>query len=66
MDFQVTLQRDSLNTPWGFRLEGGKDFHAPLTIQRVIAVFYLVGQGIYFIMKKMFKRFSRVLQLQVI
>lgn len=37
MDFQITLQRDSLSTPWGFRLEGGKDFKAPLTIQRVFA-----------------------------
>ncbi len=34
-DYNVTLYRDSLSTPWGFRLEGGRDFHAPLTIQRV-------------------------------
>ncbi|XP_013392280.1 LIM domain-binding protein 3 isoform X2 [Lingula anatina] len=33
--FQVTLHRDSLNTAWGFRLQGGKDFGKPLTIQRV-------------------------------
>jgi len=26
-----------LTTPWGFRLEGGRDFHYPLTIQRVFA-----------------------------
>ncbi|KAI0227430.1 hypothetical protein LSAT2_022110 [Lamellibrachia satsuma] len=32
---QVRLQRDALNTPWGFRLQGGKDFKAPLTVQRV-------------------------------
>lgn len=35
MEFLVTLYRDSLQTPWGFRLEGGRDFKTPLTIQRV-------------------------------
>ncbi len=35
MEFTVTLYRDSLQTPWGFRLEGGRDFKSPLTIQRV-------------------------------
>lgn len=35
MEFVVNLYRDSLQTPWGFRLEGGKDFKAPLSIQRV-------------------------------
>ncbi len=34
-DFKVTLYRDSLSTPWGFRLEGGHDYGFPLTIQRV-------------------------------
>ncbi|CAF0725472.1 unnamed protein product [Brachionus calyciflorus] len=34
-DFNATLFRDSLSTPWGFRLEGGRDFQKPLTIQRV-------------------------------
>ena len=32
---QVRLHRDALNTQWGFRLQGGKDFNAPLTVQRV-------------------------------
>jgi hypothetical protein len=36
-ELNVTLYRDSLTTPWGFRLEGGRDFHYPLTIQRVFA-----------------------------
>lgn len=36
-EVNVTLFRDSLSTPWGFRLEGGRDFHFPLTIQRVFA-----------------------------
>lgn len=34
-DIQVCLQRDALSTPWGFRLQGGKDFKTPLTVQRV-------------------------------
>ena len=29
------LDRTDSSTPWGFRLHGGKDFSAPLTIQRV-------------------------------
>lgn len=37
MEFLVTLTRDSLQTPWGFRLEGGRDFKNPLTIQRVFS-----------------------------
>lgn len=35
MEFIVTLYRDSLTTLWGFRLEGGRDFNAPLSVQRV-------------------------------
>jgi len=31
----VRLVRDSLNTPWGFRVQGGADFFQPLLIQRV-------------------------------
>lgn len=36
-ELNISLYRDSLSTPWGFRLEGGRDFHFPLTIQRVFA-----------------------------
>ena len=36
-DFNLTLFRDSLATPWGFRLEGGRDYGTPLTVQRVFA-----------------------------
>lgn len=32
---QVRLCRDSFNTPFGFRLQGGADLRLPLTIQRV-------------------------------
>lgn len=32
---KVTLQRDSLNTPWGFRLQGGVDFRSPFTVNKV-------------------------------
>ncbi|BFZ17555.1 hypothetical protein BsWGS_20593 [Bradybaena similaris] len=33
----VHLFRDSFNTPWGFRLQGGKDLHQPLIVQRVFS-----------------------------
>jgi hypothetical protein len=32
---KVTLQRDSLQTPWGFRLQGGADFRSLFTINKV-------------------------------
>jgi len=32
---QVQIFRDGLGTPWGFRMAGGKDFNAPLIVQRV-------------------------------
>lgn len=32
---KVILQRDSLHTPWGFRLQGGADFAMPYTINKV-------------------------------
>jgi len=32
---EVQIYRDSLTSPWGFRLAGGKDFNAPLIVQRV-------------------------------
>ena len=41
-DFSVTLFRDSLFTPWGFRLEGGRDYLTPLAIQRVCLINYLL------------------------
>jgi hypothetical protein len=37
---QVRLARDSMQTPWGFRLQGGKDLNQPLTVQRVSSDFY--------------------------
>ncbi|CAL1543367.1 unnamed protein product [Lymnaea stagnalis] len=33
----VHLYRDSFNTPWGFRLQGGKDLSQPLVVQRVFS-----------------------------
>ena len=32
---KVTLQRDSLQTPWGFRLQGGADFRTPFAVNKV-------------------------------
>ncbi|CAF1087800.1 unnamed protein product [Adineta ricciae] len=34
---KVTLQRDSLQTPWGFRLQGGADFRTPFTVNKITA-----------------------------
>lgn len=34
-EMSVHLYRDTLSTPWGFRLQGGLDFKQPLTVQRV-------------------------------
>ena len=34
---KVTLQRDSLQTPWGFRLQGGADFRTPFSVNKVTA-----------------------------
>ncbi|CAG2191872.1 LDB3 [Mytilus edulis] len=33
----VKLYRDSFETPWGFRLQGGKDLNQPLVLQRVFS-----------------------------
>lgn len=35
MEYTVKLQRDSLGSPWGFRLQGGADLKSNLTVQRV-------------------------------
>lgn len=32
---KVTLNRDSLHTPWGFRLQGGADFGTPFIVNKV-------------------------------
>ncbi len=32
---KVNLQRDSLQTPWGFRLQGGADFRSPFIVNKV-------------------------------
>jgi hypothetical protein len=34
---KVVLQRDSLQTPWGFRLQGGADFRSPFTVNKISA-----------------------------
>src|SRR6218665_250269 len=31
----LRLYRDALSTPWGFRLQGGKDIKQPLSVQKV-------------------------------
>ena len=44
---QVQLSRDALSTPWGFRLQGGKDFKTPLTIQRVSTINDIIFNALY-------------------
>ncbi|XP_060063959.1 uncharacterized protein LOC132544392 [Ylistrum balloti] len=34
---RVKLFRDSFDTPWGFRLQGGRDLNQPLVVQRVFS-----------------------------
>ncbi|KAL8579422.1 hypothetical protein ACOMHN_026787 [Nucella lapillus] len=35
LTLEAKLERSDSSTPWGFRMQGGKDFSSPLTIQRV-------------------------------
>ncbi|XP_076444016.1 PDZ and LIM domain protein 5-like isoform X3 [Babylonia areolata] len=35
LTLEAKLERSDATTPWGFRMQGGKDFSSPLTIQRV-------------------------------
>ncbi|XP_071131194.1 PDZ and LIM domain protein 5-like isoform X6 [Mytilus edulis] len=37
LTLEAKLERVDPSTPWGFRMQGGKDFHSPLSIQRVNA-----------------------------
>ncbi|GFO38244.1 PDZ and LIM domain protein 5, partial [Plakobranchus ocellatus] len=35
LTLEAKLERTESSTPWGFRMQGGKDFSSPLTIQKV-------------------------------
>lgn len=35
LTLEAKLERTDKGTPWGFRMQGGKDFSSPLTIQKV-------------------------------
>ena len=37
----VKLQRADNSVSWGFNLQGGKDFHSPLLIQKVLVCHFL-------------------------
>ena len=39
----ISMKRNDLAIPWGFRLQGGKDFRIPLSIKKVIKC-YLKGE----------------------
>jgi len=32
---RIQLRRDTVNTAWGFRLQGGHEYGSPLFVQRV-------------------------------
>jgi hypothetical protein len=36
LTLEAKLERQESTTPWGFRMQGGKDFSSPITIARVI------------------------------
>lgn len=38
----IWLQRPTGDIPWGFRLQGGLDCGAPLSVQRVSASFFII------------------------
>jgi len=42
MRLSAKLDRTDSGTPWGFRMTGGKDFGAPLVVQRVSHSVYQV------------------------
>lgn len=35
----IWLQRSTADVPWGFRLQGGRDYGVPLSVQRVSSVY---------------------------
>lgn len=35
LTLEAKLERQESTTPWGFRMQGGKDFSSPITIARV-------------------------------
>ena len=35
LTLEAKLERQEPTTPWGFRMQGGKDFSSPITIARV-------------------------------
>ncbi|XP_053393044.1 PDZ and LIM domain protein 3-like [Mercenaria mercenaria] len=37
LTLEAKLERQESTTPWGFRMQGGKDFSSPITIARVTA-----------------------------
>ncbi len=59
---KVTLQRDSLQTPWGFRLQGGADFRTPFTVNKVKRKGSDLNENFHFFLY----RLMRVVQRMVI
>ena len=40
----VRLQRSDNTVSWGFNVQGGKEFHSPLVIQKVIIIIIQYGR----------------------
>lgn len=41
LTLEAKLERQDSTTPWGFRMQGGKDFSSPVTIARVGVLFIM-------------------------
>jgi len=37
----IRLQRTDCNTPWGFSLQGGNEFHSPIVIHKVTFLLHI-------------------------
>jgi hypothetical protein len=47
----IRLQRNDCNTPWGFSLQGGAEFHSPIVIHKVKFIFCPINNC--FILKRL-------------
>jgi len=52
LTLEAKLERQDSTTPWGFRMQGGKDFSSPITIARVWNVLLSLWDMIVIIAKE--------------
>lgn len=55
----IWLQRPHESIPWGFRLQGGREFGQPLAVQRVCTLF-LIYNGLLATIPHLRKSFNQV------